>query len=803
MSLQIWLPLIGNLKNEGLNPVSVTNNGATVNNNGKIGKCYSFGGSNYLTLPTSAIENFSGDISCCAWINISAWNTQYDSIVKMYANNNAWQNSIFAMGRNGSTNKLYFSIANGSSSTQANCTLTENASLNTWYHMACTYDSTNKKMKIYLNGELKVTYSTTIVPNFNIVTSIGIGGSPLASYGLKGLLNDFRLYNHVLSLKEIKEIAKALVLHYPLNNNGLGNPNPNLLSNIFTKMSTWIDHGLNSATVITNGYENTYTLIKGIGGWQSFYSSSTITLEAGTYTFSCWYKTYSNFTQYSGSFGLRLTTSPPTSNDNSTTIATLGFSTSANDLTRISTTFTLTESKSVYIGINGGHISDGLENKIFDVNYIKLEIGSKVTSWCPNQTDNEYAMFGYNNNIIYDLSGYQHNGTLKDITCSLDTPRYEVSSQFNATKTSYIKVNQNNWMAQGATDMTINIWAYMSNWSSWSGNRIFSCTESGGWNTQQDVTNYINFPVDVYTNANKTSTGYIAQANRVGILKTDLTSGWHMFTWIYNTAGTYVYVDANLYESKLNISYGIYYNLSSSRLYLGCQANGVNPTSPYFTGKQSDFRIYYTTLSEADILKLYQKPVLADRNNNFYTYGDFNQIDSNTVSIEREAIVNINELHEIVRDNLLSDTSTEKTGNSANAQWFRWNVTNPYLTANTPYTLSFDAKITNTSDVFYISFGNTDSTQQVIQSGTTVTTEYRRYTIVCQTTKTNINSIIMSNAKQYNRGNENNTGSTLYVKNIKLELGDYSTPYTQAGNNISNIYYTRDGLFINNQSLEI
>ena len=45
MSLQVWLPLNGDLRNNGLADISVTNNGATINNAGKIGKCYSFNGS--------------------------------------------------------------------------------------------------------------------------------------------------------------------------------------------------------------------------------------------------------------------------------------------------------------------------------------------------------------------------------------------------------------------------------------------------------------------------------------------------------------------------------------------------------------------------------------------------------------------------------------------------------------------------------------------------------------------------------------------------------------------------------------
>ena len=40
MSLQVWLPLNGNLNNQGLSEVTVTNSGAAVDSSGKIGSCY-------------------------------------------------------------------------------------------------------------------------------------------------------------------------------------------------------------------------------------------------------------------------------------------------------------------------------------------------------------------------------------------------------------------------------------------------------------------------------------------------------------------------------------------------------------------------------------------------------------------------------------------------------------------------------------------------------------------------------------------------------------------------------------------
>ena len=44
------MPLNGTLDNIGISDVTVTNNGATIDNNGKIGKCYSFDGTDDSTV---------------------------------------------------------------------------------------------------------------------------------------------------------------------------------------------------------------------------------------------------------------------------------------------------------------------------------------------------------------------------------------------------------------------------------------------------------------------------------------------------------------------------------------------------------------------------------------------------------------------------------------------------------------------------------------------------------------------------------------------------------------------------------
>ena len=604
MSLQVWLPLTKDLRNQGLSNVTVTNNGATFNSVGKLGGSYSFNGSSRIeaALPTS-VSSSIGSLAC--WV-------KFDSL----PSSSTWFNLIqlgAAGGFAASRLSLYYEYGTGinisidGSATGRNY-IAYTFATNIWYHIVCTYDGTT--VKVYINGNQILSKTATKGSYTTAATKIYFGGP--TNFYLKGAMNDARYYDHCLSPLEVKKISQGLVLHYRLS--GIGGEN--LLNNNFTQMSKWTDHGLNSATVTTEGYKNTFTLIKGISGWESFYSKNTITLSAGTYTLSCQYKVYSDYTPYSGTFGLALTTSVPTGNDNSVTIAKIDFPSTATNTKLGSITFTLSQNTSVYIGINAGHIADGAVNKVFDIDYIKLELGSHSTPWCPNSSDTLYSIMGLDDNIEYDCSGFGNNGTKNNIVWSGDTPRYVGSYEFNGTN-SYIKTTDNNWISQYAEEMTINVWAYADDWATQTKVHLFSCTENGGFNVEGGASGYLRFSRHVATNAGHTTHTY--QYNNNGIKLADLNSGWHMFTFVYNTSGEKIYVDGQLHSEGSYTSYGLHFN-TGARLFLGCEASGANPSSPYFNGKESDFRIYYTALSADDVLNLYHLGGSIDSNGVFHTY---------------------------------------------------------------------------------------------------------------------------------------------------------------------------------------
>ena len=173
MALRVWLPLNGSLENVGVSDAIVTNTNGVIDNNGKIGKCYTFGtGTSYLTIPKEAMTEFSTECSVSFWLKIISWNTNYATFFQAGLGSTAWNNYIFGFLRNNANSTICFTISNGSTASNASY-LTSTMELNRWYHVALTYST--GKCSIYLDGVLDHEYTTTIVPAFSSITTITAG----------------------------------------------------------------------------------------------------------------------------------------------------------------------------------------------------------------------------------------------------------------------------------------------------------------------------------------------------------------------------------------------------------------------------------------------------------------------------------------------------------------------------------------------------------------------------------------------------------------------------------------------------
>ena len=234
-----------------------------------------------------------------------------------------------------------------------------------------------------------------------------------------------------------------------------------------------------------------------------------------------------------------------------------------------------------------------------------------------------------NDSIVYDSSGYGNNGvaTRNQMKYNVNTPRHS-KSNIGVGSYTFCRINGNatynngnNWMSQGGTEMTVSEWAYSTDWtnSNSSQARLWSCTQSGGFNTEAGSTGYLKGIIHVYTNSGQTSSDY--KYSNTPWQLTNLTSGWHMFTMVYQLSGITYYLDGEEVDSLSSTSYGLHFNLTGSSLNLGCEANAIaGATSPWFSGGLSDFRLYYTALSAEDIKELYEVSASIDDKQNFYAY---------------------------------------------------------------------------------------------------------------------------------------------------------------------------------------
>lgn len=568
MSLQVWLPLNGNLNNQGLSEVTVTNNGATVDSNGKIGSCYSFNTGKYLTVTRPVA--LTKEISYSCWVNISSWNSASWDCIMTIDTGTAWKDCRATLCRNGSSTNLTWNIANGSSSSLVNSNTS--LSLNTWYHIACTYDGT--KLRIYVNGVEDNSVDTSLIPNYDSA-KLYIGSSNGNIYYLNGFLNDVRIYDHCLSAKEVKEISKGLVCHYKLDNKGFGNPN--IL--VTQSPSQFTRQGNKYTSTIADTRTNDRLELQYFtrSGYDSgFYSGDVSNVPCGIKT---------TFTVPENISGIRVKF-----NGASQDIEL--FSSSQAPVTPGETyTFSIRvlSSKSEVVG--------GVQ-----VENPKLEKGPVATPWCPHTSDSLYASLGLNLAIEEDCSGLGNNGVIRNqssISIEGDSPRYSVSTVFNGTP---FIIGQKLDGAKSADALSLCAWINPSQVSG--GYNIVSSYEGGGAGLHI-LSGNIYF--QIYSNGYTGVSGGSVSVNT-----------WYHIVGTYDNSKLRIYVNGEL-KGEVSKTGNITYN-SSTPWAVAVNPSGTGDGGEHFYGKLSDVRIYSTALSDSDIKELYNVSASVDKNGNMYAY---------------------------------------------------------------------------------------------------------------------------------------------------------------------------------------
>jgi len=195
-----WKDLSGNNNHGDLTSLtySATNIPGTPNND------FSFdGSSDYVNLNASGAPGGSNG-TVCAWVKLSGAANNHASIFTNQVGA-AWNAMRLALNIK-TPNQVYFHLANGSSATQFNI-LSSALSYNQYYYIVGTYDGTTGK--IYVNGDLEDSYTTSIVPGTYTTGFEAVGFMNYSNRYFPGNIDIIHRYNITLTDNEIKQNFNA------------------------------------------------------------------------------------------------------------------------------------------------------------------------------------------------------------------------------------------------------------------------------------------------------------------------------------------------------------------------------------------------------------------------------------------------------------------------------------------------------------------------------------------------------------------------------------------------------------------
>lgn len=212
MSLLVWLPFNGNTKNQGV----AGNNFTAYNIYNAYGKvtnnCYWFNGSN---------SSVRGEVNLTAYMTFACWikfdTTTLAHIIDCRDSNGTGYQPLYG-GINANYGIQVYSSRGGSYIWDNSiCGFTTGV----WYHLAVTIDTGGATL--YINGVSKGKHYASYGYDFGSrVMTVGTRFS--STNWFEGSINDVRVYDHILSTKEIKDLARGLCLHYRLNFEDLYEP---------------------------------------------------------------------------------------------------------------------------------------------------------------------------------------------------------------------------------------------------------------------------------------------------------------------------------------------------------------------------------------------------------------------------------------------------------------------------------------------------------------------------------------------------------------------------------------------------
>ena len=596
MALQIWLPLTGHTRNKGMWKSTAefypsNTNFITVDNSGKLGRCYAFNSTATNSGIYHADGNYMADhinnksFSICAWIQTTATDTCVISL--------SYGLRLFV----GDASHTYITLYN--TSRTVGCGASQATNDGKWHHVCGIYNVDTNKIQFYVDGIKKneVSYTSGYTYASSWSNGLFVGRDPNNStvndhYLYKGKMNDVRVYDHALSPVEVAEIAKGLCVHYKLDT-------PSSISNLARNVSYSVYNNYASsgftATIANTG--RTYNSCK---IYRLTYTPGSDTTKLNNVKSSLanhgimgFRRTFLANTKYCFWILCKPISHPDT--------IVGGTASNISGWTEIPMK-KYSDDWFIVGQCRKGNVTTDKTDSIFtSFKTPSAEAGVPITIdfCCPHLLEGydnilpEYDYIGTDPGIV-DSSGYNNHGTGNgSLAVSTSTSRYSYSTKF--VSGSHINVTL---VTSGfANSYTFSWWGKYSNYSAhmmWgfsNGNRL-NLYMSGGnfyWNTGDGSNNPFNVSAATYGD-----------------------DQWHHFAVTGDGTTVKLYIDG---EFKANAK--TYKGITGTTIYMNGWDSG---TSYNFNGQLSDFRLYVTVLSADDIKRLYEVSASVSKNNSMLGY---------------------------------------------------------------------------------------------------------------------------------------------------------------------------------------
>ena len=583
MSLQVWLPLNGSLINNGLNNI------VTLNTPTFIDSIFGKGLSLSPRISYSNLQRLN-KFTILFWVKVDSCSVDWADVIGFTSKQkDGTSASEFRFEATKTTRACSFHNNSPYAISTASRILITEQQKGTWHNVGVTYDG--KTLCSYIDGE-KV-YTDTGLEGY-LIDTFHIG----ETNNMVGVMNDLRIYDDVLSLEQIKEISRGLVLHYPLNS---GYGNENLLVNSYNGCNV----SYTSGTILDEtycGFKIRYLKYEGTSYQDTVPVLNVMAPKPDSYyTISFWAKGNCGISN----FFFPSTCASGISSDGHTTTSVDGncYINLTPEWKRYWITWKTRSDVSGTKNIVVGRIQNKGTGAECYIAGLKFEEGDKNSIWSPNQADDLYSQLGYDSTTVYDTSGFGNNAEkINTPIYTSDTPLYDSSIVFDG-ETQHLITNSDLTSIFNSGEFSISFWIKVKSINTSEASFILCCGDNNKTNKMLHIAirNTGQFAFCFYDNDYDTSYNFSSHLNE-----------WIFITCTYKDLIQKVYVNGELYGNNTSSN-----NLSipnSSKLFIGKRSN----RETYANVDLSNLKVYSTALSAEDIKQLYQTKAKVDKNGNLY-----------------------------------------------------------------------------------------------------------------------------------------------------------------------------------------